>query len=66
LIALAGSKENKHRNTMKGLLLSIALGCAVFAQIHFLGLNGLTLISAPLTIYLGLLVIEKTTEEETI
>jgi hypothetical protein len=51
---------------MKGLLLSIALGCAVFAQIHFLGLNGLTLISAPLTIYLGLLVIEKTTEEETI
>lgn len=51
---------------MKGLLLSIALGALVFAQIHFLGLNGLTLISAPLTIYLGLLVIEKTTEEKTI
>lgn len=51
---------------MKGFLLSIALSCAVFAQIYFLGLNGLTLISAPLTIYLGLLVIEKTTEEETI
>lgn len=33
-------------------------------QAYFLGLNGLTIISIPLTIYLGLQVIEKITEKE--
>ena len=49
---------------MKPISIAIATFIAVCLQIYFLGLNGLTLISIPMTIYLGLLVIEKETEKE--
>ena len=49
---------------MKSLSIAIATIVAACTQVCFLGLNGLTLISIPMTIYLGLLVIEKTTEKE--
>lgn len=39
---------------------------AIVAQIALLGINGLTLLSIPITLYLGLEVIEKITESETI
>lgn len=44
-----------------GLLATIA---GAFAQMYFIGINGLTLISIPLTIFLGIHVVEKITEEE--
>ena len=47
----------------KSLLTALVIIVAVCAQAYFIGLNGLTLISIPMTIYLGLLVIEKVTEE---
>ena len=49
---------------MKSIFIGIATFVAVCLQAYFLGLNGLTLISIPMTIYLGLLVIEKLTEQE--
>lgn len=49
---------------MKPLFIAIATIVAACAQVYFLGLNGLTIISIPTTIFLGLLVIEKVTEEE--
>ena len=51
---------------MKQTLIAIATILASFAQAYFLGLNGLTTLTILLTIYLGLHVIEKITEEETI
>ena len=49
---------------MKPILIAIATIVAVCVQAYFIGLNGLTLISIPMTIYLGLEVIEKVTEKE--
>lgn len=49
---------------MKPILIALATIVAVCAQTYFIGLNGLTLISIPMTIYLGLLVIEKVTEKK--
>ena len=49
---------------MKSILSAIATVVAACTQAYFLGLNGLTLISIPMTIYLGLEVIEKVTEKE--
>lgn len=49
---------------MKPILIAIATIVAVCVQAFFLGLNGLTLISIPMTIYLGLEVIENVTEKE--
>ena len=49
---------------MKSILIALATIVAVCAQTYFIGLNGLTLISIPMTIYLGLLVIEKVTEKK--
>ena len=49
---------------MKPILIAIATIVAICAQIYFYGLNGLTLISIPMTIYLGLETIEKVTEKE--
>ena len=49
---------------MKPIFIAIATVVAACAQAYFLGLNGLTLISIPMTIYLGLEVIEKVTEKE--
>lgn len=51
---------------MKQTLIALVIIALSAIQGLFIGLNGLTLISIPMTIYLGLLVIEKTTEEETI
>lgn len=53
-----------HYTHMKPLFIAIATIVAACAQAYFLGLNGLTLISIPMTIYLGLEVIEKVTEKE--
>jgi uncharacterized membrane protein len=50
---------------MKQILIAIATIVAACTQAYFLGLNGLTLISIPMTIYLGLEVIEKVTENKT-
>lgn len=49
---------------MKPILIAIATVVAALSQAYFLGLNGLTLVSIPMTIYLGLLVVEKVTEKE--
>lgn len=49
---------------MKSILIAIATIVAACTQVYFLGLNGLTLISIPMTIYLGLEVIEKVTKKE--
>ena len=53
---------------MKNVVIAIATLVAACTQVYFIGLNGLTLISIPLTIYIGLLIMEKTdgAEEETI
>jgi len=51
-------------NDMKSLFIAITTIAAAFTQACLLGLNGLTLISIPMTIYLGLMVIERTTEKE--
>ena len=48
----------------KPIFIAIATIIAACMQVCFLGLNGLTLISIPMTIYLGLLIIEKVTEKE--
>ena len=37
---------------------------ALCSQTYFIGLNGLTLITLPMTIYLGLELIEKLTEKD--
>ena len=49
---------------MKPILIVVATIVAACTQAYFIGLNGLTLISIPMTIYLGLLVIEKVTEKK--
>ena len=49
---------------MKSILIAIATIVAACSQVYFLGLNGLTLLSVPMTIYLGILIIEKVTEKE--
>lgn len=49
---------------MKQTLIALAIIALSAIQGLLLGLNGLTIISIPMTIYLGLLVIEKVTTEE--
>ena len=49
---------------MKQTLTAIATILASFAEAYFLGLNGLTILTIPMTIFLGLNVIEKITEAE--
>ena len=49
---------------MKPIFIAMATIVAACVQAYFLGLNGLTIISVPMTIYLGLEVIEKVTEKE--
>ena len=55
---------NQNYQTMKQTLIAIVIIALSAIQGLFIGLNGLTLISIPMTIYLGLLVIEKVTEIE--
>ena len=50
---------------MKPILIAIATIVAVCVQAYFIGLNGLTLISIPMTIYFGLEVIENVREKVT-
>ena len=54
--------QNQNYQTMKQVLTALATILGALAQMCFIGINGLTLISIPITIYLGLLVIEKITE----
>jgi hypothetical protein len=49
---------------MKQILTCVATILATIAEIYFLGINGLTCVSIPLTIYLGIEVIEKITQKE--
>lgn len=50
---------------MKQTAIALLTAGAMIAQLHFLGLNGLTLVSLPLTIFLGLEAIEKATTKKT-
>lgn len=50
----------------KQILICSATILAALAQIALFGINGLTLISIPITIFLGLEIIEKVTDSETI
>ena len=52
------------QNRMKQTLIALAIIAISAIQGLCIGLNGLTIISIPITIYLGLLVIEKVTETE--
>ena len=47
---------------MKQIIIAIITIIAALAQICLIGINGLTLISVPLTIFLGLEVIDRTTK----
>ena len=50
---------------MKTIILSlVAILVAIALQVSFIGINGLTIVSIPLTMYLGFHVIEKLTNEE--
>ena len=49
---------------MKSILIAIATIVAACTQVYFLGLNGLTLIFVPMTIFLGIEVIEKVRKKE--
>jgi uncharacterized membrane protein YhhN len=55
---------NQNYQTMKHILTALAVILGASAQMIFIGINGLTLISVPITIYLGILVMEKITETE--
>lgn len=61
LETFAGCKI-KTTNKMKQTLIALVIIALSAIQGLLLGLNGLTIISIPMTIYLGLLVIEKITE----
>lgn len=49
---------------MKSILIAIATIVAACTQVCCIGLNGLTLIFIPMTIFLGIEVIEKVTKKE--
>lgn len=49
---------------MKTLAILCATICAVLAQVIFIGINGITILSIPTTIFLGFEVLEKLTEPE--
>ena len=55
---------NQNYQTMKQTLIALVIIALSAIQGLFIGLNGLTIISIPMTIYLGLLVIEKVTETD--
>jgi hypothetical protein len=52
-------------NMKRAITAAIAIIVATCAQVALIGINGLTLLSIPLTIHLGLNVIERATEEPT-
>ena len=49
---------------MKQIIAFFALVGALVAQVYFLGISGLTLLSIPITLYLGLDVLEYLGEPE--
>lgn len=49
---------------MKQIITFFALVGALVAQVYFLGISGLTLLSIPITLYLGLEVLEHLSEPE--
>ena len=50
---------------MKTIIISLlVIALAVIAQIAFIGINGLTIISIPATIFWGVEILEKLTENE--
>lgn len=50
--------------TMKQTIIALATIIVAFIQAYFLGINGLTILTIPMTIFLGLEVIENTTRRE--
>jgi hypothetical protein len=48
----------------KAIIIALCIILACVAQVCVIGINGLTLLSLPITIFLGLNVIEKQTETE--
>lgn len=48
---------------MKHIIVITTIIALIAAQIYLIGINGLTLVSIPVTIYLGLEVIEKITDK---
>lgn len=61
LTAPAGA-PNQIQTIMKTFIGLLAIIMAVCAQVALIGLNGLTLISIPMTIYLGIEVLDKVTD----
>ena len=49
---------------MKQIIAFFALIGALVAQVYFLGISGLTLLSIPITLYLGLDILEYLSEPE--
>ena len=45
------------------LLILLCIIVAVCAQLFFVGVNGLTIVSIPITIYLGIAVLERLQDE---
>ena len=64
LNAVAGAPIKTHTD-MKIIIGLLAIFCAIVAQIAFLGINGLTLVSLPLTLFLGFEVLERLQDDET-
>ena len=64
LETFAGSNEPKTHQDMKQIMAFFALVGALVAQVYFLGISGLTLLSIPITLYLGLDVLEHLSEPE--
>jgi hypothetical protein len=59
------SANNQSKIIMKTIIIGLlAIFVAIIAQIAFIGVNGLTIISIPTTIYFGFEVIEKLTENK--
>lgn len=56
--------QNQKYKTMKKTIIALATIIVAFIQAYFLGINGLTILTIPMTIFLGLEVIEKTTRRE--
>ena len=66
LETFAGSEENNLKSEdMKTIILTLAaIFLACVAQLLLIGVNGLTVLTIPLTIFLGFEVLEKLTEGE--
>lgn len=52
------------KTNLSAIIIALCIILACVAQVCVIGINGLTLLSLPITIFLGLNVIEKQTETE--